>query len=605
MKKSLAFVSILGMVATQAHADAYYTGNHVNGAVQTLEFHVDSMPTSLSSLPEQNALAAYTTSPQPKLGEWTVKDSETKGYAATNALAVNNSIKPYKFMDDMTFVGVPLFVAGIIAKSEKASFRQNYNSSKSNTRLITNFHNEIDNYTQYVPLALAAGLNFAGVEGRSDHWRFLASGAMSYAIMAAIVNPIKYSAKEMRPDGSTRNSWPSGHTATAFVSATILHKEYGLTRSPWYSVAGYAVATATGVMRVLNNRHWVSDVLSGAGIGIVSTELAYGISDLIFKGKHLKRNDLSNTANIIENPSFFSVSMGIGLGSRNMTFSGADLDLQEETADDVISNNVELKFGAATVVGAEGAYFFNKYIGIGGRLKVRSTPIKGWSNMTSTQRNKIEKMYEAYSGSGVDWMPVHDLTIESDHITEFSANAGVYFNLPLSRRLALGSKLLIGRSVIQDLDVDAHFSGTSVIQTYDKVEDPNTGKVTETPVIKGGTPYDISWDYMTVSGNNTLTYGTGLSLTYAYKSNFSWKVFVDYDFTRKRYTMDLNTSEFLRVACFGPDAAADGTLIPQEYNNLCDEYKERNIGTGGTNLSSTIKKNMNNFVIGAAFTVSF
>ena len=596
MKKSLAFISILGLTAAQAHADTYYAGNHANAAGTTLEFHVDSMPTSLSSLPEHNTLESYT-SPQPKLSEWAVKTGSNTDWNTTN------SIKPYKFMDDMTFVGVPLFVAGIIAKSEKASFRQNYDSKKTNTRLITNFHNEIDNYTQYVPFALAAGLNFAGVEGRSDHWRFLASGAMSYAIMAAIVNPIKYSAKEMRPDGSTRNSWPSGHTATAFVSATILHKEYGLTRSPWYSVAGYAVATATGVMRVLNNRHWVSDVLSGAGIGIVSTELAYGISDLIFKGKHLKRNDLSNTANIIENPSFFSVSMGIGLGSRNLTFSGADLDLQEETADDVISNNVELKFGAATVVGAEGAYFFNKYIGIGGRLKVRSTPIKGWSNMTSTQRNKIEKMYEAYSGSGVDWMPVHDLTIESDHITEFSANAGVYFNLPLSRRLALGSKLLIGRSVIQDLDVDAHFSGTSVIQTYDKVTDPITGKVTETPVLKGGEPYDISWDYMTVSGNNTLTYGTGLSLTYAYKSNFSWKVFVDYDFTRKRYTMDLNTSEFLRVACFNP--VADGTLVPQEYNNLCDEYKERNIGNGGTNLSSTIKKNMNNFVIGAAFTVSF
>lgn len=73
-------------------------------------------------------------------------------------------IKPYKFMDDMTFAGVPIFVAGIIAKSEKASFRQNYDSKSSRARLVTNFHNEIDNYTQYVPFALAAGLNFAGVE---------------------------------------------------------------------------------------------------------------------------------------------------------------------------------------------------------------------------------------------------------------------------------------------------------------------------------------------------------------------------------------------------------------------------------------------------------
>ncbi len=582
MRKFLAILAFMGVASSQAMAYEHYRLM----PLEPLKLKVDSMPTSLSEMNRSEWSMSSACKPAMSMS--------ANGFFSDKGV----DVKPYTFREDMTYAGVPLFIAGIIAKGEKASFRQNTADKKhSNTRLLTNFHSEIDNYTQFAPFALSTVLNFAGVEGRSDHTRYLASSAMAYAIMAAIVNPIKYSASEMRPDGSTRNSWPSGHTATAFVSATILHKEYGLTRSPWYSVAGYAVATATGVMRVLNNRHWVSDVLSGAGVGIISTELAYGISDLIFKGRHLNRGAMPITADVIERPSFFSISMGIGLGSRNLTFSGADLDLQEETADDVIANNVELKFGAATVVGAEGAYFFNKYIGIGGRLKVRSTPIKGWSNVTSTQRSKIEKMYEAYSSAGTNmdwWIPVHDLTIESDHITEFSANAGVYFNLPLSRRLALGSKLLVGRSVIQDLDVDAHFSGTPLIRTYEG----------DKPVAKKGEkPYDISWDYMTVSGNNSMTYGTGLSLTYAYKSNFSWKVFVDYDFTRKHYTMNLNTSEFLRVACFDP--AADGTLIPQEYNNLCDEYKERNIGNGGTNLSSTIKKNMNNFVLGCSFTVSF
>ena len=231
-----------------------------------------------------------------------------------NAAASKAALKPYKFLDDVTFSGLPIFAAGIIAKSEKRSFRQDYNAQDPRSRLIKyNFHNTIDNYTQFAPFALAAGLNFAGVRGRSDTWRFLANSAMSYALMALIVNPIKYTAKEMRPDGSTRNSWPSGHTATAFVSATILHKEYGLTRSPWYSVAGYMIATATGVMRVLNNRHWVSDVLSGAGVGIFSTELAYGLCDLLFKGKHLKSNDRPGISDITNKPSFFSISMGVGL----------------------------------------------------------------------------------------------------------------------------------------------------------------------------------------------------------------------------------------------------------------------------------------------------
>jgi len=114
-------------------------------------------------------------------------------------------------------------------------------------------------------------------------------------------------------------------------------------------------------MRVLNNRHWVSDVLSGAGIGIFSTELAYGLSNLMFKGWGLKRNDLVNTHNIIENPSFFSISMGVGLGSKSLDFEGSSDDSNDDA---------HLKFQTSTVVGVEGAYFFSKYIGIGGRLWV-------------------------------------------------------------------------------------------------------------------------------------------------------------------------------------------------------------------------------------------
>ncbi|HRN46930.1 MAG TPA: phosphatase PAP2 family protein, partial [Niabella sp.] len=42
-----------------------------------------------------------------------------------------------------------------------------------------------------------------------------------------------------------------------------------------------AVATGTGVLRMLNNRHWLGDVVAGAGIGIASTKLAYFIHDRI------------------------------------------------------------------------------------------------------------------------------------------------------------------------------------------------------------------------------------------------------------------------------------------------------------------------------------
>ena len=489
-----------------------------------------------------------------------------------NRMATSNStnVKPYTFFQDQTYVGIPLFLAGVIAKSEKRSFRQNTADLRnSRTRLLTNFHSEIDNYTQFAPAVLALGLNVAGVEGRSNLGRFAVSSALAYGIMAGIVNPIKYGAKEMRPDGSTRNSFPSGHTATAFVSATILHKEYGLTRSPWYSIAGYGVATATGVMRVLNNRHWVSDVLSGAGIGIFSTELAYGISDIIFKGHGLKRGFLIDKSNAVENPSFFSISMGMGLGTRNMTFSGEELGVFDEEFN---TKDVNLKFGTATVVGAEGAYFFNKYIGVGGRLRIKSNPIKGWSQLASDEKSSLLETIKGLKDVELqEWVEGFDIMVESDHITEFAGDLGLYFNFPLSSRFAIGTKALVGRSVIQDLEIRAHAWGKAL--DFSKIDDVKNA---------WGNDYDCDWDYMTVSGNNTMKVGTGVSLTYAYKSNFSFKVFLDYDYTKKNYTMEYSPNEFLKKA-----------IVGDENNELYDSQ------------SSTISKKMNSFVLGGAFSVSF
>jgi hypothetical protein len=469
-------------------------------------------------------------------------------------------------MDDMTFVGVPLFIAGIIAKSEKNAFKQQTRHS-----LVTKFKTGIDDYTQFFGPAAVVGLKLGGYEGRSDWPRLLASAGMSYGLMALFVNTIKHTAKEMRPDGSTANSWPSGHTATAFVGATLLHKEYGLTRSPWWSVAGYGVATATGVMRVLNNRHWISDVLSGAGLGILSGELGYAICDLLFKGKGLLRNDIPGMANIIEHPSFFSISMGIGFGTRDL-----DFDMSEYAWSDDM-DNMNLKFQASTAVAAEGAYFFNPYIGVGGRLRVKSTPIKGWNNIEEYMWNDAAWFFTDDNGelypealAAIDDI---DYTIESDHLTEFAVDLGAYFNLPLSDRFALGSKLLIGRSIMQELSLDAKMSGSALIS------DGNDGWNVDT-----SRPFSNEWDYFTVQGNNTMKFGTGISLTYAYKQNFSWKVFLDYDYSRKTYTLTYDPTGFVKG------------LFP-EVN--IDEVKDLIPGP------KSIKKNMHSFVLCASFAINF
>ena len=530
-------------------------------------------------------------------------EMDTKPFTFT-WMRTNPDVKPYKFMNDLTFAGVPLFVAGIIAKGEKKSFRQNTKDNKHT--LLTDFKTGIDDYTQFFGPVMTVGLKVAGVEGRSDWGRFLASTAMSYGLMAGFVNSIKYTAKEMRPDGSTANSWPSGHTATAFVGATILHKEYGLTRSPWYSVAGYGVATATGVMRVLNNRHWVSDVLSGAGIGIMSGELAYAFSDLIFKHRGLLRGDISSDKSIIDNPSFFSVSMGIGFGSKNLDFDMSKFELTDFNGDNVLN----VRFGASTAVGVEGAYFFNKYLGLGGRLRVNSSPIKGWDGIESYAWNDlIEGLYGDDYDTDADFRTFIDgdangrplledanFTIKSDHLTEFAADLGVYFNLPLSRRFAIGSKLLLGRSIMQEVDLNATATGgkrfLDIISMIDGVDDDRI--FAKTRPIPG--TYTTEWDYFTLGGNNTMKFGTGLSLTYAYKENYAWRLFLDYDFTRKTYTMTYNPAMFVIEAINMGLSADDSTPLRELYtaedlNDLIETQR--------------VKKNRHTFILGGSLVISF
>lgn len=535
-------------------AASAYTNNYKD--MEPLKLDVPEMKAELAPVATENF----------DLHSMAMEAPEAKMDFAFFKSRTNPGTKAYKFMDDMTFVGVPLFIAGIIAKSEKNAFKQQTKHS-----LITKFKTGIDDYTQFFGPAAVVGLKLAGVEGRSDWPRLLASAGMGYGIMALFVNTIKHTAKEMRPDGTSANSWPSGHTATAFVGATLLHKEYGLTRSPWYSVAGYGVATATGVMRVLNNRHWISDVLSGAGLGILSGELGYAICDLLFKGKGLLRNDIPGMANVIEHPSFFSISMGIGFGTRDL-----DFDMSEYAWSDDM-DNMNLKFQASTAVAAEGAYFFNPYIGVGGRLRVKSTPIKGWNNIEEYMWNDAAWFFTDDNGelypealAAIDDI---DYTIESDHLTEFAVDLGAYFNLPLSDRFALGSKLLIGRSIMQELSLDAKMSGSALIS------DGNDGWNVDT-----SRPFSNEWDYFTVQGNNTMKFGTGISLTYAYKQNFSWKVFLDYDYSRKTYTLTYDPTGFVKG------------LFP-EVN--IDEVKDLIPGP------KSIKKNMHSFVLGASFAINF
>lgn len=292
----------------------------------------------------------------------------------------------------MLYTGVPLIFGGMIVKGEDTHFRNLRND------YMPYFHRTLDNYMQFAPAAVLVGLKAMGVKSRSSWNRMLTSDAFSTAIMAGVVNTLKTTTHVMRPDGSNNHSFPSGHTATAFMTATMLTKEYGQ-KSPWIGIGAYSVASATGLMRMANNKHWLSDVMTGAGIGIISTELGYWLGDLIFKEKGINENDHKENFDRWHNPSFVSLYLAM-----NIPMSKYDID-----------ESKEFRTSSGCTAGIEGAYFFNPYIGVGGRFTASNTNI-------IVNNNKAE-----------------DNTFDA-----VSVLGGGYFSYPFTSRLAVGSKLLVG-----------------------------------------------------------------------------------------------------------------------------------------------------------------
>lgn len=128
-----------------------------------------------------------------------------------------------------------------------------------------------DDYIQYTPILTYVGFGAIGIKSRYDFKRRMAAGLTSYATMAICVNAAKYSFRIKRPDASTRNSFPSGHTAVVFTGAELMRIEYGNI----IGAASYAVAATVGFMRMYNDRHWFTDVVAGAGIGVLSAHVGY------------------------------------------------------------------------------------------------------------------------------------------------------------------------------------------------------------------------------------------------------------------------------------------------------------------------------------------
>lgn len=293
----------------------------------------------------------------------------------------------------MTYVSVPLITGALLLKGEDTHFRNMRGGH------MPKAYKSSETYIQYLPLAATLGLKALGVESRSSWARMAVSGAAGGAIMLAATQSMKHIISTRRPDNSDDHSFPSGHTATAFVTATILHREYGHI-SPLVSIGGYATAAATGILRIRKNRHWASDVAAGAGIGILATELGYCITDALFRNKGL---DITGRKDIISNrgykPSFVGIRTGFNVPLGNFR----------------LNDILDFRTSGGYCAAVEGAYFVNTHIGIGGKIGTASC------NIITNGRQA-----------------------EPDRLELLNASAGVYASCPVSKRWLAGTKLTAG-----------------------------------------------------------------------------------------------------------------------------------------------------------------
>lgn len=129
------------------------------------------------------------------------------------------------------------------------------------------FTTRIDNYLMLVPAAQMYAGNYLGFKPKNDMLHQTIHLAVANGISVALVTGLKPIFGKTRPDSSDNLSFPSGHTAIAFTNASLLFYEYK-NQNIVYASSGYLFAVATGLLRIANNRHYASDVLTGAGIGI-------------------------------------------------------------------------------------------------------------------------------------------------------------------------------------------------------------------------------------------------------------------------------------------------------------------------------------------------
>jgi len=216
-----------------------------------------------------------------------------------------------------------LLLRGLIQTATNHSF------IKNESRFRQTDFNLQDYAVAGLPLFSAWTLKVAGVESRSKFRRMFIANAIATGLTIGSVEALKQLVSEDRPNGRNSHSFPSGHSAIAYMGAAILDREFGH-HSPWISVGGYAAATATEWLRLRHNEHYVNDIFTGAGIGLVATNLAYFLTDCIYGEEEINRpqlyrSDIIRLGRFLDRPISLSLMAGSEITSKHLTVDGIDL----------------------------------------------------------------------------------------------------------------------------------------------------------------------------------------------------------------------------------------------------------------------------------------
>lgn len=185
----------------------------------------------------------------------------------------DSTISAIRFTRKQLYAPASLIFSGFIANGHSRESIKNEVAEERNEH-IPHFNTSLDDYLQFSPVAVAYGLDAFGIKSKTDILNRSVILLKGEILAVGTATVLKKAFHELRPDGSSRTSFPSGHTTQAFAAATFLSEEYKDSYK-WMPYASYGVASSVGILRVANNRHYISDVLVGAGIGFLSMKVAY------------------------------------------------------------------------------------------------------------------------------------------------------------------------------------------------------------------------------------------------------------------------------------------------------------------------------------------